>query len=124
MNTTKPERIESVNQWLVVIASSGRQFFAHDHPQGRVVAYFLADARGRLWMLNEYSLKLMYASMQKPYRNFTHGGTLQRLCHDLVSFIRHGRTIKVSGIHWAYGDDLPEVLRQGVALGVLREAAS
>ena len=120
------DRIEKANQFLCTIATRGRCFFAYKHDDGIVIARFMRQQNGSLWLLNEWKKEWMYVSRRNndgTYKGFHHGGTLRSLITALVDWIRDGDLMLNPGAfnsHWAYPEqDLRVIINVGQDLGII-----
>ena len=127
---TKQERIEAVNRLIGEIASCGHHFFRH----GDKVARMEVDARGKVWLIDEYSGRRIYTHYAGRWRGFTHGGTLRDLVCSLRDFITSGALLHAHsfgpfpdwysrGDPWAYGADMVRVREAAKAAGLLQPPA-
>lgn len=120
------ERIEAANNFIRIIASNGRKFFAFHHPDGIEIARFRRSESGHIWFLNEWKRNWIYVSKYGSWRGFHHGGTLHSLVAALVEFIRSGKQLRPEWFdakHWAYYDEAMNiVVTEGQALGVVSES--
>lgn len=126
---TKQERVQAVNRLIGEIASCGRHFFRY----GNNVARMEVDARGKVWLIDEYSGKRIYTHYAGRWRGFTHGGTLRDLVCSLRDFITSGALLHArsfgpypdwysGGDPWGYGADMVQVREAANAAGLLQPA--
>lgn len=117
------DRLEAANEFIRVIASNGRKFFAYNHPDGIEIARFRKGDSGHIWFLNEWKRNWIYVSRYGPYRGFHHGGTLHSLVSALVEFIKSGKQLRPDWFdakHWAYHDgSMNVVVVEGQRLGII-----
>jgi hypothetical protein len=73
---------------LRIISEHGRHFFRHS---GRVTR-FDVDGRGRVWLVDKYTLKRIYMHQHGSWRGFSDGGTMKHLCSRLTDYIM-GRSL-------------------------------
>ena len=110
------DRCNRANALIQVIASTGRQFLRHESQ----VSSFHLDERGRLWLTDRYSGKVIDTHRDASrWKGFTCGGTLKALCESLRDYVLHGRRFALTGRHWAYGEAMEQVLSAARALGIL-----
>ena len=114
---THDQRVDRVNQLLVVIGSCGRNFF---RSKG-TTSYMERDARGKVWWVDSYSQKRVYTHDESGrWRNFTNGGTLRALVIELRKYIVSGTPLHpgyfgpwhkdyCGGDLWGYGEDMQQV---------------
>lgn len=126
MRPTKPEiqaRVDAANEFIRVIASSGRKFFAWTCEDGTTVGRISRDGGGACYYHNEWNGKKIYVSRPGGlWRGFHHGGTLRSLIQMLVKFIRDGRQVPRGffGSHWGYSShEMSRVVDEGKRLGVI-----
>ena len=122
--SSKVERAEQANQFLEAVASCGRKFFAYN---GRV-SRFEVDGRGRVWFVDAYRERRIYAHYQGDWRGFSEGGTLRSLVCTLRDFIRTGEQKPLhlgpwpdwicDGDLWGYGPDMETVRASAKACGL------
>jgi hypothetical protein len=126
MSTTKQERVAQVDQFLEVVASCGRKFFAHN---GRV-SRFEVDMRGRVWFVDAYRPARIYLQCRwGRWRGFSEGGTLRNLVLKLCDYIRTGEQQQLGlgpwpewlcgGDLWGYGEAMAQVRAAARAYGLM-----
>lgn len=121
---TRAERIGHANLLLAAIAARGRRFFHHEK-SGRV-ARFELTASGRVRYRDEFSDCLIDTGREGRWRNFSGGGTTQKLVAALGAYVSKG--IKISRRHfgpwpewicdgdvWGYGAETMDELRAAIA---------
>lgn len=130
----RKDRILKVNQFIEVIASTGRKFFR----EGDDVSYFGMDDRSRLWFIDKYPemkgrARVFLHNPQSAYDHITEGGTLKHLVIKLLKpFILKGETIPAGnfgpwvqdycqGDLWGYGESMQEVREAALILGIINE---
>jgi hypothetical protein len=113
------ERLLLVNEWLVAIASCGRQFF---HRIDGTVAQFAIDGRGRLVYLDRCDAHAIVVNRRARWRGFSEGSTLKWFVEMLADYVRSAETIPADCCvftHWGYGDAALGVIETGRRLGVV-----
>lgn len=126
----KQKRAEIVNEFLCVIASCGRRFFAH----GDRVSRMEVDSRGRVWWIDSYSGRRVYTHYRGEWRGFTNGGTLHCLVERLRDYIRTGEPQRLNlgpwpdylcgGDLWGYGEAMGTVRNTAKCLGLVAAGAA
>lgn len=116
----KQYRVAMANRFIGVIGSYGRKFLEKD---GRFDVLYLND-RGHIYYNQAWNDAHIFVGRLPPHgrwRGFTHGGTLMSLVKMLVQFVRTGKKLHPHYFsdHWGYGDDMPKVINEGKALGVI-----
>ena len=123
----RKQRARKANALIEVIAGCGRRFF---HYQGRVSSFEL-DARGRIWLIDNYTEARIYTHKTGRWRGFALGGTLKSLCEVLRDWIMGRRPWLApktfgpwpewvcGGDLWGYGDDMQHVRSAAQALGIV-----
>lgn len=121
----KAERLAKANEFIRVIATTGRKFFAHE---GAISLLFL-DSQGRIWILDSYSKRHIYTHYHGAWKGFTNGGTMQQLIIRLREYIQgeiktgddlfrklhlHQRNLQIWPDHpWGYPEpDMAIVIRE------------
>lgn len=112
-------RMESVNEWLLVLASTGRQFLS----SGERHSYFEMSL-GTAVFVDHFSRKRLRPRRGWFGRGFTDGGTMNQLCVKLQKFIMHGQRLKAWEIgpaeRWGYpARDIDTLVGVGLAHGIL-----
>lgn len=127
--STKQERLEAANKFLIEIGSCGRRFFYS--AEFDRYAYLKLDARGRVWFVDDYTGEAVYThktTWQSQWRGFSHGGTLRALVEALRKHVVKGSTLWSAYLvdrggnfphPWDYGDDLEKVRQAGLRLGIV-----
>lgn len=121
---TKQQRVEHANQLIDVIATHGRRFF-YRQESGRVARLEL-DARGRVWLIDEYSGARIYTHdtpFGNNWRGFSHGGTMRGLIERMRDYITSGVPLNSGciappmsyGDMWGYGEDAAAAVRAAAA---------
>jgi hypothetical protein len=121
----KLHRLENANQLLAIIASSGRNFFAHKGSVSR----FRIDSRCRILFVDAYTSKEIAATDgRSAWHGFSEGGTLRALARELAGYIRDGTKIKglgpwpdwyCAGDPWGYGSEMARVQDEAQRLGII-----
>ncbi|WP_272962304.1 hypothetical protein [Alcanivorax jadensis] len=121
------ERLNSVNEFIQIIAICGRKFFRH---KGNVSAMEL-DEQGRVWFIDDYTGHRIYTHYKHEWQSFTSGGTMKRLVEFFRDHIVSGDTLNpryfeinkmwCSGHPWGYPHgDLAMLDREARRLGIIR----
>lgn len=122
--SSKSERLAIANEFLVVIAGCGREFFKHED----FIANFELSNHGRVFFIDYYSRKRIYTHKDGRWKGFSSGGTLKCLIVSLRRFIISGTQMNASYFQenmgngfrnpWAYGEDIAIVKKSAIQLGV------
>ncbi len=80
----KAERLTKANEFIRVIATTGRKFFSH---QDRVSVLCL-DGQGRINLIDCYTKRLVYTHYNGEWRGFSQGGTMRSLIIRLREYIQ------------------------------------
>lgn len=126
----RQRRCDKVNEFLLTVASCGRQFFRY----GDAVSTFVVDPTGQIyfvdghskWTIPCYTRFWHYGSVRK----FTGGGTLLNLCRMLSRYIKDGTVLSsqvlgpwpkvlCDGDLWGYDKDMEIVREKARGLGLL-----
>jgi hypothetical protein len=119
LESEKENRLARANQFILAIASCGRQFFR----KRDTIAHIERSPGGMMFIHDEHSRKrVAIRPKAMDWRGFNNGGTLRALIECLADYIRDGRTIDLTCKHWGYGDDAEKVLETGRKLGIVRES--
>ncbi|MFR3684868.1 MAG: hypothetical protein ACLTXM_07510 [Enterococcus sp.] len=87
---TKQERLNFANDFIKLIASTGRKFFNYEENGGAIGRFELKN--GRTYFIDGYTKKSIYAYENHYFGNrFTEGGTMQALVLDIAEWIRTGQ---------------------------------
>lgn len=125
MNSTKQQRVDTVNKIIKEISSRGRRFFYHN---GNIAKMILKN--NRVYMVSEWHGKEM--PMQTKYgmqpKGWHNGGTLWGLSLDFTDFINHGGLTNhnngYGGLycsHWGYPrEDMESIRSLAKSLGYLK----
>ncbi len=118
-------RCYEANRIISSIAAHGRRFFWNE--TNKRTAYFLVNRRSGLWFYDEYCEKPQYMHVPKSrqWKNFSGGGTMQRLVTALKTYIMTGEPVSpghfgpwskslCDGDLWGYGFDEMEKVREKV----------
>jgi hypothetical protein len=130
----RTKRLETVNEFVRVIAGCGRQFFNYEGKGWGcpgAISQFEFDHRWRLWWRNGYRNNRIYTHF-RDYRKFSglhEGGTLQSLIERLCDFILKGLRLPSNyfsypkwacgGDVWGYGEDWPKIAEAAEKLGII-----
>jgi hypothetical protein len=123
---TKEERVLIVNQIIREIASkSHRSFFFEDENR---FAEMILD-KGKVYFLDDYTNKKVYAYNNSSQNGFSHGGTFWGLINDFREFIQTGKRSNGSNgygglycTHWGYPEeDMIKIREVATELGYLKE---
>jgi len=117
---SKTERLGHANALIEVISRHGRRFF-HNRESGSIARLEL-DARGRVWLIDDYRGARVYVAYQGRWRGFSHGGTLRSLVEALRDYVLHGtllhperiapgRIDPSNGDIWGYGFEAAAAVR-------------
>lgn len=123
------ERLTQANTLIEAIASHGYQFF-RNRTTGKIASLEL-DHRGRVWFLDEHSLKRIYTHQHYLGRGFTNGGTLNDLVRHLRDYVKKGVRLPNHVLGpwpewicnrdlWGYGAEMENVRDTARKLGLLR----
>ena len=117
---SKAERLGHANALIEIISRHGRRFF-HNRESGAIARLEL-DARGRVWLIDEYRGARIYVAYGGAWRGFTHGGTLRDLIAALRDYIQRdellhpeyiapSRIDPTNGDIWGYGAEAANAVR-------------
>jgi hypothetical protein len=117
---SKAERLGHANALIEVISRHGRRFFRNR--ESGAIARLELDARGRVWLIDEYRGARVYVAYRGRWRGFSHGGTLQNLVESLHHYIQRGdllhpeyiaptRMDPKNGDIWGYGFEAAATVR-------------
>lgn len=117
---SKTERLVHANALIEVISRHGRRFFRNR--ESGTIARLELDARGRVWLIDEYRGARVYVAYRGRWRGFSHGGTLQNLIEELHHYIQHAdllhpehiapsRMDPKNGDIWGYGAEAAAAVR-------------
>ena len=121
---TKQERLKKANEFIKLIASTGRKFFNYEENGGSIGRFELRN--GRTYFIDGYTNKSIYAYENHYFGNsFAEGGTMQALILDIAEFIRTGKPTNAKngygGIycdHWGYPSQaMAEIQRKAKEIG-------
>lgn len=127
MSNKKPSTLEKkqlravhANTLILSIASYGRKFFRHED----TVAKLFVQPSGRVFILDEYTRKLIYTHYKGHWDGFNNGGTLRNLVCMLRDYIMTGERIHIGHICtqrrydesniWGYSEEEAAALRKEV----------
>lgn len=117
---SKAQRLEHANALIETISRHGRRFFRNR--ESGAIARLELDARGRVWLIDEYRGARVYVAYRGRWRGFSHGGTLQNLVESLHHYIQRGdllhpeyiaptRMDPKNGDIWGYGAEAAAAVR-------------
>ncbi|WP_448869559.1 hypothetical protein [Delftia acidovorans] len=117
---SKAERLAHANALIEVISRHGRRFFLNR--ESGAIARLELDARGRVWLIDEYRGARVYVAYGGEWRGFTHGGTLRDLIAALRDYIQRGELLHPeyiaptrmdakNGDIWGYGFEAATAVR-------------
>ncbi|MDH0847430.1 hypothetical protein N5D66_05710 [Delftia tsuruhatensis] len=117
---SKAERLAHANALIEVISRHGRRFFRNR--ESGAIARLELDARGRVWLIDEYRGARVYVAYGGEWRGFTHGGTLRDLIAALRDYIQRGELLHPeyiapscmdpkNGDIWGYGAEAASAVR-------------
>lgn len=124
----KKERLEKINELLVIVASNGRNFL-RSKKDGEI-SRFVIKGNGHVYYRDYYTKKEIRSTRaMHKYDGFSGGGTLQALVMDLGEWIRTGEYTNgkngYGGLfcpHWGYDDASMKKIRDFAAeIGYLDE---
>lgn len=103
----KGKRLEIANKMIKIISDHGRRFFYS--PKNKCIAYFKIK-NGRIYFVDEYSLKEIYLHYKCWHKGFTNGGTLRCLIENLKEYIIGRKEfplyqVEFGGEYWGYSDE-------------------
>lgn len=124
----RAQRLSSANEFIQVIASCGRKFFA-DQGAGHD-AYLSLNARSNIvWFHDYYTGARINTAKEGYWKGFTSGGTLKGLVESLAGHVLHGKHMRYGYFQpkmdngfenpWGYDDDILLVRAAGVRLGLI-----
>jgi hypothetical protein len=137
MSTTeqsKQDRLKAANEFIQVIAGCGHKYFLHE--DSGVIARLDLDPEGKVWIIDEYTLKRVNTHNDNDWPGFNHGGGLRAFIQSVRNFIVSGSTIRakyftptkpgeLKNNHWGYEDEALLVVREaGIRLGLVTEPAA
>ena len=117
-HTDIDNRLSDANCFIATIACHGQRFFCFEDR----VAWIERSRTGHLFYHNEWNQKRIYVSRYGRWKHFHHGCTLHFVVARLVEFIKTGKRMRSSFFdakHWAYGDEMNQVITVGLHLGIL-----
>lgn len=116
----KQLRAVHANALILSIASYGRKFFRYEDN----VAKLFVQPSGRVFILDEYTRKLIYTHTERHWNGFNNGGTLRGLVCMLRDYIMTGKQINIGYICtqrryddsniWGYSKEEAVALRKEV----------
>lgn len=122
----KVARVKAANTFLATIASCGRKFFLTTVQGKDRIAYFYLDSYGRLWFVDDVKDCKIYVAYKGEWKNFSQGGTMEKLIRELTVYITKGTKIRpllypswaCEGDVWGYGEDMNIVRCRAKELGI------
>lgn len=127
MDLTIYDRVDKVNQYLVLISVLEHSYFAHPHAIGEVGSIKLEGQSKMFWYpsVDEKTLYLNNPIVRKrtlPYL----GHNLSQFVYLLFDYARHGKQISVSSMgnrsFWGYGEsDFEILIQRGLGFGILQK---
>jgi hypothetical protein len=116
------ERVEHANALIKVIAGHGRKFF---ESKG-VIASLELDTKGKVWFVDDYTRRRIYAHYKGDWSGFSHGGTLKDLVCAMRDYITKGNKLPIAWIApirfnpehgdiWGYGKESRTAVREAAA---------
>ena len=123
----KNERLKNANEFLAVIASTGRKFFEHKG----FVSTMEISSTGRVFFIDHFTKKRIYTHRKYcNWRGFTSGGTMKMIIERLRDFITKGHVMSASYFMeewgngfsnpWGYGSDILKVGAAAKRLGIAK----
>lgn len=121
---SKTERLGHANALIEIISRHGRRFFRNR--ESGAIARLELDARGRIWLIDEYQGARVYTEKMfgdgHGWRGFSHGGTLRSLIEHLRDYIKRGDLLHPEhiapsyrssslGDYWGYGAEAAAAVR-------------
>lgn len=122
------ERVDHINQLILLIANHGRKFFTYNG----FTSFMELDHQGKIWFTDYYTQKRIYTNKQGKWPGFTSGGTLKALVEQFAYYIKTGKQISVASLSpslldgnrrycgedlWGYGlDDVKAMRLEAVKL--------
>jgi len=121
----REDRLETVNEFLTVIGSTGRQFFCRHG----VMCWLYQDDRGRIWFVDSWRGDETYTHYHGRWPRFCSGGTMKRLIESLRDYVMNGTKLSPrhfwwpnwygGGDLWGYGEDMERVRTAAIRLGIV-----
>lgn len=128
---SKQERLEAINLLIKFISERGRRFFYREENQvtGKPATAFMKFRNNRLYFVDPYTNKDVFAYEGFSKQGFTHGGTLWALVCDFSYFIRTGKSSNGKHGHgglysgdWGHSDEIQdEIIRYAKVIGYLKK---
>ena len=123
----KNERLKNANEFLAVIASTGRKFFEHKG----FVSTLEVSSTGRVFFIDDETKKRINTHKKHcEWSGFTSGGTMKMIVEKLRDFITKGHVMRASyfleewetGFRnpWGYGKDILKVGAAAKRLGIAK----
>lgn len=132
MNSSKEDRVESVNKLIKFISEHGRRFFyTKDTINSKNVdsVAFMKLKNGRIYFVDNYTQKeIAVINNYRDWNGFSHGGTLRALILDFSEFIRTGKYSNgnngYGGLycdHWGHSDEIQQdIINYAKEIGYLK----
>ena len=124
------DRVIAANEFIRVIANSGRRFF-HNKGAGHDAYVALNARRNIVWLFDDYTGARINVAKEGYWDGFSHGGTLKSLAGSIGRFVLNGATMRYGYFQqimdnvfenpWGYGEDILIVRDEGVRLGLIRK---
>ena len=108
MATDKNERVEIINKLIKFISNRGRRFFYKERNRmtGEPQTAYMKCKNNRVYFVDAYTSKEVYAYSGFSHEGFSHGGTLWALVCDFSVFIRTGKSANgINGYGGLYSGD-------------------
>jgi len=124
---TKEERLKLANEFILVIASCGRNFFEHNG----VISTLELSTGGRVYFTDCLTHKRIYTHHRTmTWAGFSGNHTMKHLVDSLRDFIISGLTMKADYFQlemdsrfkkpWRYGEDILILHDTAIKLGIAR----
>ena len=127
----KQERLEVINKLIKYMSENGRRFFwTKDTAKedGVESVAYMKLKNGRLYFVDNNTLKEVPMTARSNWAGFSHGGTLRALVTDFAEFIRTGEYTNgrngYGGLlcsHWGHSNEVQKkIIVYAKELGYLR----
>ena len=123
MEAERQERLKSVNELIILIASCGRKFFRY---KNNIARFEKSGERQKIWYIDRYTQKKVYPYPQAVGNpNFCEGHTLWCLVMDLRKYIMDGiQLVNLNSDYWGYhNEDIKKIYDKAYSLGIVTENA-
>ncbi|MGF6281856.1 hypothetical protein ABH908_000111 [Pseudomonas frederiksbergensis] len=136
MSTTeqsKQDRLKAANEFIQVIAGCGHKYFLHED-SGVIARLDLdPDPEGKVWIIDEFTLKRVNTHKNNDWPGFNHGGGLRAFIQSVRDFIVSGSMMRAQYFtptqpgesknnYWGYEDEALLAVREaGIRLGLVTE---